>query len=234
MLLPVIRSSTKTRRTLIRALLVRARQCSLHSSSPLSSPLSASFSSSCSSLSSASFSASTNSCSCTSSSSTSPASAAPSSETLSSEAPTVQPKIGKLKLYWRQYGWTFVGTYATVYVSTVAAIYVLLSRGYFGVPDVEDLAKIFGWEKWLEQMNPRTGNLALAWAVSKIIEPVRLAASAMITPPLARKLGFAPKKDPNQRLVHKLKQKASQKVETNPIQDKNTEEKKQSPAKESI
>jgi hypothetical protein len=38
--------------------------------------------------------------------------------------------VGKFKALWKKYGWVFVGTYATVWLTTLSTFYVLVDQGF--------------------------------------------------------------------------------------------------------
>ena len=54
----------------------------------------------------------------------------------------------------------------------------------------------FGLEKYIdpEKLSPTQGNFLLAWLTTKVTEPARALATAMLTPPIARYFGYAPKR----------------------------------------
>jgi hypothetical protein len=115
----------------------------------------------------------------------------------------------------RRYGPVFVGTYFTVYVSTLAALFGGVDSGML------DPLTIFEWisnpedhagedskttvalvVEYMEnhsmtkpyahviEKNPHFANLAVAWVAVKFTEPIRLALTLAIVPKLARHFGF--------------------------------------------
>ncbi len=44
----------------------------------------------------------------------------------------------------------------------------------------------------LEELNPKHGNLAVAWVATKFTEPIRLGAAIVITPPIDNRLRTIP------------------------------------------
>ena len=111
----------------------------------------------------------------------------------------------KIMSLWNRYGVVFVGTYLGVYCVTLGSIFVILDFGLLGPerahqmiadvagylnlsdhfdPDHIDPESWNAWYyTWIARMNP---NFAFAWIVTKFTEPLRLATSVLITPPLAR------------------------------------------------
>jgi hypothetical protein len=115
---------------------------------------------------------------------------------------------------FRMYGPVFVGTYATVYVSTLGALYVGVQTGAL------DPVALFGWlgqdtgechntvdlvvdfmqkhtftEPYAPSVekHPHLANLAVAWIATKFTEPIRLAVALPLTPRIARYFGYGPK-----------------------------------------
>jgi len=120
----------------------------------------------------------------------------------------------------RKYGPVFVGTYATVYFSTLALLFAGVESGAL------DPIVLFGWlgqgggaegagaESTVQlvvdfmeshsltqpyahviEKNPSVANLAVAWIAVKFTEPIRLAVSLAATPRVARYLGYNPRPD---------------------------------------
>mmetsp|Transcript_44378 Transcript_44378/g.73976 ORF Transcript_44378/g.73976 Transcript_44378/m.73976 type:complete len:245 (+) Transcript_44378:267-1001(+) len=121
-----------------------------------------------------------------------------------------EPKMGKFKLLWKTYGWTAIGTYLGVYLTTLGSIYVLVYNGFMqpkSFSDEEDHAnphiwreRVDGWLKTylgldlgLDRINPKTSTFITAWFATKLTEPARFVISAMLTPRIARMLGKVPK-----------------------------------------
>jgi hypothetical protein len=115
---------------------------------------------------------------------------------------------------FRMYGPVFVGTYMTVYVSTLGALYAGVQSG------VLDPVALFGWlgqdtgechntvdlvvdfmqkhtitEPYAPSVekHPYLANLAVAWIATKFTEPIRLAVALPLTPRVARYFGYGPK-----------------------------------------
>ena len=61
-------------------------------------------------------------------------------------------------------------------------------RGYLLSGDVLGLLKDWGLENWIDktQLNPKAGNFAAAWVITKLTEPIRLAIAVAITPYIVR------------------------------------------------
>eukprot|EP00240_Pyramimonas_obovata_P006971 CAMPEP_0118957650 /NCGR_PEP_ID=MMETSP1169-20130426/62214_1 /TAXON_ID=36882 /ORGANISM="Pyramimonas obovata, Strain CCMP722" /LENGTH=147 /DNA_ID=CAMNT_0006905743 /DNA_START=1915 /DNA_END=2358 /DNA_ORIENTATION=- len=125
-----------------------------------------------------------------------------------------EPKMGKFKTLWKQYGWTFLGTYLSVYVVTLSGIYLLMYNGLMRTDTIhqdKDLhahgmnprqlqKRVDGWLKdylgldvGLDKVDPRTSTFVTAWLTTKLTEPARFVFTAMVTPRVARALGRAPK-----------------------------------------
>lgn len=110
----------------------------------------------------------------------------------------------------RRYGPVFVGTYFTVYVSTLGSLWGLVETG------VVDPAYVISWIADAEdkkttaefiadflshytltnrlvpivESNPSMANLAVAWIAVKFTEPLRFGVTMAIVPSLARALGY--------------------------------------------
>eukprot|EP00976_Prorocentrum_cordatum_P109762 1195076-Prorocentrum_minimum.AAC.3 len=124
-----------------------------------------------------------------------------------------EPKMGKFKTLWKQYGWTFLGTYLSVYVATLSGIYLLVYNGFMKPDSFSDddmshphgnphvwQERVDGWFKkylgldlGLDKFNPKTSTFVTAWFATKLTEPVRFVFAAMITPRVARLFGRVPK-----------------------------------------
>jgi len=46
--------------------------------------------------------------------------------------------VGKFKALWKKYGWVFVGTYATVWATTLSTFYVLVDQGFMQTKDFDE------------------------------------------------------------------------------------------------
>ena len=112
----------------------------------------------------------------------------------------------------RLYGPVFVGTYATVYFTTLGCLFAGIETGaldpvvllnWLGVAGDESKNTVSlvvdflnnhtitqAWAPYVER-NPSVANLAVAWIAVKFTEPVRFALTLGITPRVARYLGYA-------------------------------------------
>jgi hypothetical protein len=115
---------------------------------------------------------------------------------------------------FRMYGPVFVGTYATIYVSTLGALYAGVQSGAL------DPVALFGWlgqdtgechntvdlvvefmQKYTfteayapsVEKHPYLANLAVAWIATKFTEPIRLAVALPLTPQVAKYFEYVPK-----------------------------------------
>ena len=109
------------------------------------------------------------------------------------------PAPGKLKQLWHDYGWVGVGTYLSVYVSTLGVLYLALSSGLVGGNQVMSLVDFLGMrDHFPADISPKSSSFIMAWVATKLTEPARLAISVLITPRVARALGRAPPKSKGQ------------------------------------
>jgi hypothetical protein len=102
-----------------------------------------------------------------------------------------QPKtlMDKVKLFIRKYGITGVVVYFTIYYLTWLSFYVALQEKWLGAGDVMEFAKKYGLEKYLDTedtKNKKVANIGLAWLITKFTEPVRFAATILVTPYVLR------------------------------------------------
>ena len=88
-----------------------------------------------------------------------------------------------------------MGSYLVIYVSTLGMLYVAIKERWLGGYDIQHLVDALGLEHYMEHIDPRKGDFAVAWIATKFTEPLRLALTAAITPSVARMLGRAPPKD---------------------------------------
>lgn len=117
----------------------------------------------------------------------------------------------------QKYGPVFIGTYFTVYFSTLGAFYAGVDSGLLDPMTVmsyvssadgdESKTTVHMVSEFLEhysftkeyapivEENPHFANLAVAWIAVKFTEPVRLALALAVVPRLANYLGFAAKED---------------------------------------
>lgn len=100
---------------------------------------------------------------------------------------------GRLKQLWHQYGYVAIATYLVIYVGTLFTIYLLY---HFKIINFDPMVIVrwLGIESHVSKYDPKAGEFALAWITTKLTEPIRLAATAMLTPLFARLLGRAPSK----------------------------------------
>jgi hypothetical protein len=111
----------------------------------------------------------------------------------------------------QKYGPVFIGTYLTVYVSTLGSLYIGVESGVLDpaylmswVAEDEETTKStvhlvaefmehYSWTKQyapLVEQHPGFANLGVAWIATKFTEPLRLGATALIVPRLARRFGY--------------------------------------------
>jgi hypothetical protein len=121
----------------------------------------------------------------------------------------------------RQYGPVFIGTYATVYFTTLGTLFLGIDSGLLDpanllhmlqgtvaeggetpkstVHMVVNILEHYSWTAPyapIVEKNPHVANLAVAWIAIKFTEPIRLAFTLAIVPRLARYFGFVVKKVP--------------------------------------
>ena len=101
----------------------------------------------------------------------------------------------QLRRLFRQYGVVAVGSYLTIYLGTLGMLYVAVKERWMGGVDVQHWMEWLGAGAWMEDLDPRKGDLAVAWIATKLTEPLRLALTAALTPTVARWLGRAPPKE---------------------------------------
>ena len=105
-----------------------------------------------------------------------------------------------------------IGTYIGVYLGTLSGVFVLYVSGFMvdvcplvgnadglegGEPNMYmQLFHKLGMDKYIDPdtLTPTQGNFLLAWLTTKITEPGRAVLTGFLTPPIARRLGYAPKK----------------------------------------
>jgi FAM210A/B-like domain len=115
----------------------------------------------------------------------------------------MQKHAGKLRVLWQQYGYTAIGVYMGVYVGTLGTLYLMVSTNLVGAGDAISLLKAVGIDRFLDvsELGPKKSGLALAWILTKVVEPLRLALSVAITPSIARLIGHAPKNSSSEKAV---------------------------------
>lgn len=115
----------------------------------------------------------------------------------------------------QKYGTVFIGTYATVYFSTLALLFTGIESGVLDplyimswvseeadakstVQVVTEFMDHYSWTRPyvpIVENNPEVANLGVAWIAVKFTEPIRFGVTVAIVPRLARYLGYAPSKD---------------------------------------
>lgn len=108
--------------------------------------------------------------------------------------------VSKIKQLMRDYGPVAIGTYGGIYVGTLGLLYGLVELDVVGAGDAISMLKSTGLNNFvdMDRINPRAGNFALAWILTKFTEPIRLVVALSITPSVARTIGWAPKKTDTQ------------------------------------
>jgi hypothetical protein len=120
----------------------------------------------------------------------------------------------------RQYGPVFIGTYLTVYVSTVFGLFMGIESGLMdpayllsfivgsaesgtnptsaqtAINSVEIIKEWLGHYPWTQpaapyvERYPWAANLGVAWVATKFTEPIRFGVTVAILPKVARSLGY--------------------------------------------
>jgi hypothetical protein len=95
---------------------------------------------------------------------------------------------GKLRTFIRKYGPIGIGTYFGMYGLTLAGIYALVSSGVLMATDAISMFKYVHLDKLidLESLNPKAGNFAVAWILTKFTEPIRFGLTIAVTPSIYR------------------------------------------------
>jgi hypothetical protein len=116
---------------------------------------------------------------------------APLPKPQSPEAPA-EKKVSRIRQLWRKYGYVFVGTYGSVYLLTLGSLYTLMSRGIIGGADAISYVQSLGLDRLIhaDNINPKAGNFAIAWVLTKFTEPIRLGVTIVATPIISRALGL--------------------------------------------
>ena len=109
---------------------------------------------------------------------------------------TQQPS--RIVTLWRQYGLVFLGTYLGIYVVTLGSVYELVSSNYLSAGNAAELLRYVYLDRVVDvdKIDPRMGNFAVAWILTKFTEPVRFVVAATVTPRVARLVGRAPPLQP--------------------------------------
>jgi hypothetical protein len=102
----------------------------------------------------------------------------------------LEPQPSKFRQLWDKYGWTAVIVHLTLYSFTLLGIYIGITEGYFKGKDAVDLLKTLHFDSFvdMDNMNPKTTGLGLAWVLTKFTEPIRLPMTLLITPLIARQI----------------------------------------------
>lgn len=95
-----------------------------------------------------------------------------------------------IKKLWKKYGMYGVGIYFGVYFGTIGLFYLALSSSLVSAKDAIFVFKTLGVDRFMDltELNPKAGNFALAWILTKLVEPLRLGFTILITPPISRLL----------------------------------------------
>jgi hypothetical protein len=119
---------------------------------------------------------------------------------LSTAPPQEQPPSNRLAVMWKQYGVVFLSTYFSIYCTALGTMYELVSSNLLSAGSAIDLLSYVHLDQVLDltKIDPRAGNLAVAWILTKFTEPVRLVLAISITPRIARLVGRAPPKPPKE------------------------------------
>eukprot|EP01039_Chlorochromonas_danica_P004274 gene4274-4694_t len=124
------------------------------------------------------------------------------------DSPSKQPEQAKsyqtkLKGLWKAYGTLAIGTYLSIYATTLGSIFFaldlnLLNSTSFGVDPIEAVKKVCDMFESVTgntslpgyiRENPRVGTFAVAWLMCKFTEPIRLAVTLGTVPTIARWVG---------------------------------------------
>jgi hypothetical protein len=111
----------------------------------------------------------------------------------------------------QRYGPVFIGTYLSIYVTTLGSLYIGVESGVLDpayimswvaedgetskstVHIVAEFLEHYSWTKQyapLVEKHPGFANLGVAWIATKFTEPLRLGATAMVVPRIARHFGY--------------------------------------------
>lgn len=116
----------------------------------------------------------------------------------------------KAKELWNSYGYVALGTYFSLYVCTLGSFFIcldqdLLNAAAFGLDPVVAIKKVCGIVENLTgyttlpeyvKDHPQVGTLAIAWFMTKLTEPVRIALSLLVVPKIAKLFGMSAKMPP--------------------------------------
>ncbi|GBG29862.1 Hypothetical Protein FCC1311_060822 [Hondaea fermentalgiana] len=116
-----------------------------------------------------------------------------------------QVPVSRIKALIRDFGPVAIGVYGGIYVGTLGLLYGLVEADIVGAGDAISVLKSTGLNHFvdMDKINPRMGNFAVAWILTKFTEPPRLLLALAVTPRVARAIGWAPRKrDKDGNAVH--------------------------------
>lgn len=99
----------------------------------------------------------------------------------------VRETPGKLKQLFLKYQWSFLITYASVYVSTIGLMYTAVSNGVDVKSIMEKIPYLHKLVN-LDSLNPKTGSLVAAFLATKFTSPIRFAIVVSLTPTIHKLL----------------------------------------------
>ncbi|DBA03528.1 TPA: hypothetical protein N0F65_011429 [Lagenidium giganteum] len=99
-----------------------------------------------------------------------------------------ESKMGKLMSMFKKYGPALLIWWTTLYVGTGVGIYTGLETGMFGGADALHLIKSFGLDQYIDlnSFDPKYGNVALAFLLNELVEPVRAPIAFATIPTIKR------------------------------------------------
>jgi len=116
-----------------------------------------------------------------------------------------KPYKEQIGIMFRKYRFVFLGTYFGIYFGALGGVLVCLGNdvniaALIGVNPIEtvhticqNLDKFFGYDDYISgymRESPNATKFAITWALVKPTEPFRLALSIVVTPFVARALGW--------------------------------------------
>lgn len=114
--------------------------------------------------------------------------------------PSMQEKFKKL---WKNYGMIAVGTYLTMYVTTLGSLFLavdydILNAASVGLDPIVAIDKFCGvvelftgnhsFPEYVRE-HPHVGKFGIAWVMCKFTEPLRLGITIAVVPQVAKLLG---------------------------------------------
>ncbi|CEM38402.1 unnamed protein product [Vitrella brassicaformis CCMP3155] len=98
---------------------------------------------------------------------------------------------------WHKYGWIGIGTYLSVYVSTLSLLFAAVNTGIFTADDakryLESLPEFFSKHidasKLSSGVDTVWGRFLVAWVLTKIVEPARALTTVALVPLVLRVMG---------------------------------------------